>query len=209
MTARATRNSGHSACPRVVLLDNLDSFTFNLAHQLEMAGAEVLVRRAAEASPNAVIALAPTHIVLSPGPLRPDDHPANAALLTRFAGVVPILGVCLGMQAINGWCDGTLRRTTPPVHGKTSDVQHNANGLFAGAPQPMRVARYHSLVVDRLGDALEATAWLSDGTIMAVQHGRWPLYGVQFHPESFLTVAGDALVRNFLRQRGQTPDATR
>lgn len=164
-----------------------------------MAGAEVLVRRAADATPFAVVALAPTHIVLSPGPLRPEDHPANAALLTRFAGVVPILGVCLGMQAINGWCGGTLQRTTPPVHGKTSDVQHNASGLFVGVPQPMRVARYHSLVVDRLGDALEATAWLSDGTIMAVQHGRWPLYGVQFHPESFLTDGGDLLVRNFLQ----------
>lgn len=199
MTVRATRNSGRKPCPRVFLLDNLDSFTFNLAQQLEMAGAEVVVQRAAEASPDAVAALAPTHIVLSPGPLRPEEHPANTALLARFAGVVPMLGVCLGMQAINAWCGGTLRRTTPPVHGKTSAVQHDAGGLFADVPQPMRVARYHSLVVDRLGADLEATAWLDDGTIMAVRHGTLRVYGVQFHPESFLTECGELLVRNFLQ----------
>lgn len=202
---------------RVFLLDNTDSFTYNLAQAFLKLGAAVQVRRAVDNSPERcrtlfveeAVAWQPTHVVLSPGPLRPDDHPANFALLDRCAGRLPILGVCLGMQAINAWCDGTLRRDTPPVHGKTSRV-HYAPGapLLDGLPNPFVAARYHSLVVDQLGKGLRATAWTEvtddrrpttdDRITMALAHTHWPLYGVQFHPESYLSPEGEQLLRHFL-----------
>lgn len=184
--------------PRVFLLDNLDSFTFNVAQQLMMVGAEVIVRRAPDATLEQVRASQPTHLVLSPGPLRPEDHPRNAELLTALVGQLPILGICLGMQAINLFCGGTLRCDHPPVHGKTSVVVHQRDGLFAQVAAPLTVARYHSLRVDQLGDGLTVTARTVDDRVMAIQHQRHPLYGVQFHPESYLTIGGDQLMRNFL-----------
>lgn len=184
--------------PRVFLLDNLDSFTFNVAQQLMIVGAEVIVRRASDATVTQVRACRPTHLVLSPGPMRPDDHPRNAELLAAWVGQLPILGICLGMQAINLFCGGTLCGDHPPVHGKTSAVVHQRDGLFARVEDPQTVARYHSLRVDQLGDELTVTARTADDRVMAIQHQRHPLYGVQFHPESYLTTGGDQLMRNFL-----------
>lgn len=163
-------------------------------------GAEVIVRRADGADPSQVADVRPTHLVLSPGPLRPKDHPANVGLLERFAGKLPMLGVCLGMQAINLFYGGTIRCDTPPVHGKTSVVYHEDDPLFAGVRNPIRAARYHSLVVDALGDGLDAIAWTEKKQqIMAVRHADLPLWGVQFHPESFMTDDGSVLLRNFLQ----------
>lgn len=195
--------------PKVFILDNVDSFTFNLAQAFQKGGAEVLVRRADEALA-AIADWSPTHLVLSPGPQRPADHPMNNTLLDRFAGRLPILGVCLGMQAINTWCEGTLRRTTPPLHGKTSAVRYApGTPLFDRFSNPFVAARYHSLAVDRVGTGLRATAWVEPAghrppatgapSIMALAHERLPLFGVQFHPESYLTEEGELLLANFLR----------
>ncbi len=186
------------ARPRVFLLDNLDSFTFNVAQQIARLGAEVIVRRAPAASPAEVRAMQPTHLVLSPGPLHPKDHPRNAELLQAFAGALPMLGICLGMQAMNCYFGGTVRCDQPPMHGKTSAIHHHGTGLFEGVPNPFVVARYHSLVLDRVGAGFTMTAETSDHRPMAIAHQTMPLCGVQFHPESFLTVDGDRLIANFL-----------
>lgn len=204
--------------PRLFLLDNMDSFTFNLAQAFMKLGADVRVERAADTADWAsrVAEWNPTSVVLSPGPKRPADHPANFALLEAFAGKCPVLGVCLGMQAINEWCGGTLRRETPPMHGKTSAITYAPGApLLAGLPNPFTAARYHSLVVDRLGRGLHKIAWTHDGSplplgrgqgegeeaqqcIMAFTHERLPIYGVQFHPESYLTPEGTHILRAFL-----------
>ncbi|MBI4237285.1 MAG: aminodeoxychorismate/anthranilate synthase component II [Deltaproteobacteria bacterium] len=188
---------------RVFLLDNVDSFTYNLAQGLEQLGAVVQVVRASSALTDAIAAFVPTHLVLSPGPLRPADHPAIFTLLERFAGRLPMLGVCLGMQAINEYCGGGIRRDTHPMHGKTSAVIHDGHSLFADVPTPFSAARYHSLRCDPLGQELHATAWTSDRRIvMALQHTTKPLFGLQFHPESYLTPDGLRILRNFLAVGG-------
>lgn len=188
--------------PRIFLLDNIDSFTYNLQHQLWRLGAEVLVLRAGDSVSTLLTQVQrydPTHLVLSPGPQRPEDHPANAAILQAYVGQRPILGVCLGMQAINVFCGGTLRRDPRPLHGKVSAIRHAGEGLFTGLPPQVTMARYHSLLVDQLGADLDVMARTTEtAQIMALQHRRWPLYGVQFHPESFLSEGGDQLVQNFL-----------
>ncbi|MBI2343141.1 MAG: aminodeoxychorismate/anthranilate synthase component II [Deltaproteobacteria bacterium] len=183
---------------RVFLLDNLDSFTFNIFQQFSSLGAIVTVERGGAALWQRFAEADPTHVVLSPGPHTPAAHPANALLIRACWGRLPLLGICLGMQAINCALGGTLRRDTPPLHGKTSDIRHTAAGLFAGLPVPMTVARYHSLSVDRLGQGLRPIAWTADDRIMAVAHASVPLWGVQFHPESFLTINGHQMIRNFL-----------
>ncbi|MBI2346996.1 MAG: aminodeoxychorismate/anthranilate synthase component II [Deltaproteobacteria bacterium] len=189
---------------RVFLLDNIDSFTFNLAQLFMALGTDVRVERA-PVDLKDIAAWSPTHLVFSPGPMRPDDHPANSELLEKYAGRVPILGVCLGMQAINCWCGGTLRRDKPPMHGKTSLVRFSAQApLLMGLPNPFVAARYHSLVVDRLGEGLRETAWTDAAkaeTVMALAHETWPLFGVQFHPESYLTPEGGRLLEAFLSWR--------
>lgn len=190
--------------PRVFLFDNVDSFTYNLAQAFEIGGAVVRVARGHADLIQDVIAFEPTHLVLSPGPLRPRDHPGNFTLLDRYAGQLPILGVCLGMQAINEFCGGTLCRDVSPMHGKTSAVTHDGTGLFAGVPSPFPAARYHSLYCDQLGQDLRPTAW-TDGSparLMALQHVTAPLFGLQFHPESYLTPAGGKILRNFLALGG-------
>lgn len=186
---------------RVFLLDNRDSFTHNLMQSFLRIGAQTCVERDAAGLLEKISTFHPTHLVLSPGPLSPREHPANALLLDHFATRLPLLGVCLGMQAINVWAGGSIRVDTPPRHGKTSAISHDARGLFSGVPLPMTVARYHSLVVDRLAENFVITARTDDDRVMAITHRTRPLVGVQFHPESFLTDAGETILENFLLLR--------
>jgi len=190
----------------VLLIDNYDSFTFNLVQQLQGLGAEVVVHRNDRIDLPAIRALGPTHVVLSPGPGRP-DHPRDFGVCRPIIDHLthtPILGVCLGHQGIGWRMGGQVVAAPTIVHGKTDRITHSGIGLFAGLPHPLTVMRYHSLVVDRasLPDSLVVTAENADGLIMAMRHRTRPLFGVQFHPESIGTPDGDALLRNFLAIRG-------
>jgi anthranilate synthase/aminodeoxychorismate synthase-like glutamine amidotransferase len=185
---------------RVVLIDNYDSFTYNLFQYLSELGAEVLVHRHDQIDVEGVIALDPTHLVVSPGPKTPDDAGISLEAITRLAGRVPILGVCLGHQAIGQAFGGRVVRGREPVHGKTSAIEHDGRTLFSGIPSPMTATRYHSLVVDpeTLPGVLEVSAWCDGDVIMGLRHRELPVEGVQFHPESILTDAGRRLLANFL-----------
>lgn len=185
--------------PRVVVLDNFDSFTFNVAHLLVEAGAEVTVCRADVATHSSLAILEPDLLVISPGPGHPRDARVSLAAVRAFAGKVPVLGVCLGMQVIALAFGGEVGEAGEPVHGKVSAILHTGRGMFAGLDSPLRVGRYHSLAVTRVPEALEVEAWSEDGVPMALRHRELPLAGVQFHPDSFLTSQGLALVRNVLR----------
>ncbi len=188
----------------VLLIDNYDSFTFNLAQYLGELGAEVQVRRNDEIAPDEVETMHPSHIVISPGPGRPEDAGISVEAITRFASRVPMLGVCLGHQAMGLAFGGSVVRAPQPVHGKTSVVDHDGRGLFAGLTEPITVARYHSLIVADEGwpAVLEVAARTAgDGLVMALRHREWPMHGVQFHPESVMTPVGQQLLRNFLEMR--------
>ncbi|MFM1822663.1 MAG: hypothetical protein RI967_929 [Planctomycetota bacterium] len=194
----------------LLLIDNYDSFTFNLVQRFGEIerGLEVRVERNDRITPDEAEALAPTHLVVSPGPCTPKEAGVSAAMIGRFRGRIPILGVCLGHQTI-GDCHGmTVRRNDRPVHGKTSPIHHDGRGLFAGLSNPFVATRYHSLVVDpaTVHPDFEVTAWTDRGEIMGLRWkapaGAAPLEGVQFHPESFLTVEGPRLLANFLAMRG-------
>lgn len=182
-----------------LLIDNYDSFVYNLWHFLGELGAEVLVKRNDALSVDEALALRPQGIVISPGPSDP-DHAGICLDLVRRAGRVPLLGVCLGHQALGQAVGGKVVRAPEPMHGKLSSIHHDGTGVFAGLPNPFRATRYHSLVVERssLPNALRVTAWTEDGLIMGVSHRERPLYGVQFHPESIASVAGHSLLKNFL-----------
>jgi anthranilate synthase component 2 len=182
-----------------LLIDNYDSFTYNLWHYLGELGADVLVRRNDALSVADALALRPQGIVLSPGPSDP-DHAGICLELIRRAGAVPILGVCLGHQAIGQACGGRVVRAPVPMHGKLSLIQHDGTGVFADLPNPFRATRYHSLVVERAGlpPALRVTATTEDGLVMGLAHRERPIHGVQFHPESIASEHGHALLRNFL-----------
>jgi len=185
----------------VLVLDNYDSFTFNLVQYLGELGADLQVRRNDAVSVDDVVALAPSHIVISPGPGHPVDAGATVAVIERLAPTVPILGVCLGHQAIGHAFGGTVARAPAPKHGKTSMVTHDGRGVFQGLTAPFEAARYHSLVVTADGwpAALDACAHAEDdGMVMALRHRQFPLHGVQFHPESILTGEGRRMLRNFL-----------
>jgi anthranilate synthase component II len=185
---------------RVLVIDNYDSFVYNLVQYLGELGAEPLVYRNDALSVDEAVALAPDALLLSPGPGRPEHAGIVPELIVRLAGQCPILGVCLGHQAI-GQVFGGLVNTAPELmHGKTSLVHHRGEGVFAGLPEPFEATRYHSLVVERDGlpDVLEVTAETADGTIMGLRHRELAIEGVQFHPESILTVGGHDLLRNFL-----------
>ena len=184
---------------RVFLLDNYDSFTYNLVQLLARIGAEVTVARNDETTVDGVRALRPDALVISPGPSRPEKAGISVALVRELGPSVPTLGVCLGHQAI-GVAYGALVIRVPPVHGKAWPVHHAGSGSFAGLPNPLSAARYHSLAVDRasLPPDLEVTAWSEDGLVMGVRHRSHPVEGVQFHPESILTDDGEALVSGFL-----------
>ena len=196
----------------ILLIDNYDSFTFNLAHYFGDLGAEVEVRRNDALSAEEALALAPEAIVLSPGPCDPDRAGICLELIRKAAGRVPLLGVCLGHQAIGQAFGGAVRRCPETLHGKLSALRHSGDGLFAGLPQGMRVTRYHSLEVarDGLPDCLRVTAETESGVIMGLEHRDFCIHGVQFHPESIASEHGHALLRNFLdRARVKTPETAR
>jgi anthranilate synthase component 2 len=190
-----------------VLIDNYDSFTWNLVHYLGELGAEVEVRRNDALSAADVLALAPRGIILSPGPCDPDKAGICLDLVAAAAGAVPVLGVCLGHQAIGQAFGGKVVRAPACMHGKTSEIRHDGHGLFAGLANPFRATRYHSLTVDRdsLAETLKVTAEAEDGLVMGLAHRELPIHGVQFHPESIASEHGHALLANFLRIAGQEP----
>ena len=184
----------------ILLIDNYDSFTYNLYQYLRELGAEVEVRRNDKVTIAEVEALAPERIVVSPGPCTPAEAGISVELIRRFAGRVPILGVCLGHQAIGAAFGGRIVRAPTLMHGKLSAVVHDGRGVFAGLPQGFMATRYHSLVVERdaLPACLEVSAETADGVIMGLRHREWAIEGVQFHPEAILTEHGHDLLRNFL-----------
>ncbi len=192
-------NSG--ADVRMLLIDNYDSFTYNLVQAFAVLDADVSVRRNDAITIDDAIELDPTHVVISPGPGRPEDAGISLAIVAAFAERVPILGVCLGHQCLVQHFGGDIVRAERLMHGKTSMARHDAKTIYSGLPQPVEVGRYHSLCAEHetLPDALEVTAETERGEIMGVRHRRLPLEGVQFHPESVLTPAGDHLMANFLR----------
>ena len=185
---------------RVTLIDNYDSFTFNLVHYLGELGAEVSVWRNDAISVDEALAARPEAIVLSPGPCTPNEAGICLDLIRAASGTTPILGVCLGHQAIGQAFGGAVKRAPTPMHGKVSRISHNARGLFRGLNGPFKATRYHSLIIERQGapEALEISAESDDGLIMAVAHRALPVYGVQFHPESIESEHGHAVLRNFL-----------
>jgi anthranilate synthase/aminodeoxychorismate synthase-like glutamine amidotransferase len=185
----------------ILVIDNYDSFTYNLVQYLGELGADVQVVRNDAASIESIERLHPDRIVISPGPGRPEQAGVTMAAIRHFGPTVPILGVCLGHQAIGAVFGGSVVRALVPMHGKTSTIEHDGRGLFAGIDGPFTASRYHSLVVadEGLPAELEVTARTrEDKTIMGLRHVRWPIHGVQFHPESILTAEGRRLLRNFL-----------
>ena len=183
----------------ILLIDNYDSFTWNLAQYLGELGAPPRVCRNDEISVEDVATLRPDRIVISPGPGRPEDAGIAVEVIRRFGPTVPTLGVCLGHQGIGVAFGGTVVRSAELMHGKTSAIQHDGRGVFRGLSQPFQAGRYHSLVIaDPIPDTLEACARTDAGTIMGVRHREYPVHGVQFHPESVLTTEGRKLLRNFL-----------
>jgi anthranilate synthase/aminodeoxychorismate synthase-like glutamine amidotransferase len=184
---------------RVLLVDNYDSFTYNLAHMLEELGAEVIVLRNDAVDPDAAEALEPTHLVVSPGPGRPADAGASVDIIRRLGPRVPTLGVCLGHQAIVEAFGGDIGPAKRLLHGKASFIEHDGRGLFAGLPSPLEGGRYHSLAALTVPDSLEVSATTEDGEVMAVRHREYRIDGIQFHPESVLTPLGPEIGKRFLR----------
>jgi anthranilate synthase component II len=185
----------------ILLIDNYDSFTWNLAHLFGELGAEVRVVRNDEIDADEAEELAPSHLVVSPGPGRPGDTGISMELLRRLGPTTPTLGVCLGHQAIVEVFGGEVGQAKRLVHGKAAAVSHDGQGLFAGLPEPFDAGRYHSLAATRIPEELEVCATTEDGEVMAVRHRELPIDGIQFHPESVLTPAGPDLARNFLEDR--------
>jgi len=191
--------------PAVLVIDNYDSFTFNLVQIIGTLGAVPVVHRNDAIDLDDVATLAPDGIVISPGPGRPADAGISEAVIEAFGRTIPILGVCLGHQCIGEVFGGRISPASQLMHGKTSWIRHGGAGVLAGLSDPFEATRYHSLVVDREGfpPVLEITAEAEDGTIMGLRHREWPLEGVQFHPESILTTEGPRLLANFCRSLGQ------
>ena len=191
----------------LLMIDNYDSFTYNLVQYFGELGEEVRVVRNDAIDLAGVAALGPARIVISPGPCTPNEAGISVPLVRAFAGKLPILGVCLGHQAIGEAFGAAILHAGRVMHGKTSDIRHGAKGVFAGLPSPFRATRYHSLAIERasLPDCLEITAESEDGEIMGVRHREFALEGVQFHPESILTEHGHALLKNFLRKEKPCP----
>ena len=184
----------------LLMIDNYDSFTYNLVQYLRELGEEVVVYRNDKITLAEIEQLKPERLVVSPGPCTPSDAGISVSAIKHFSGRLPILGVCLGHQSIGQAYDGRVVRAERLMHGKTSPVFHDGRELFAGLPDPFDATRYHSLLVERasMPDCLEVTAWTAEGEIMGLRHRELPVWGVQFHPESILTVNGMDLLRNFL-----------
>jgi para-aminobenzoate synthetase component II len=194
----------------ILVIDNYDSFTYNLVQYLGELGAEVAVHRNDERTVEQVRAARPEGILISPGPGTPDEAGISLSLLAQLSAEIPILGVCLGHQAIGQAFGGRVVRAKRLMHGRTSPILHDGSGVFEGLPSPFTATRYHSLIVERetLGSELAVTAWTQEGEIMGLRHRTLPVEGVQFHPESFLTEHGHDMLRNFLRRlpdRGRRP----
>ena len=187
----------------LLLIDNYDSFTYNLYQYLAELGAEVQVRRNDQVTLDEIAAMQPDQIVISPGPCTPDEAGLSCKIIETFGPAIPILGVCLGHQAIGQVYGGRVVRAPEPMHGKTTLMYHHGQGVFHGLPVPFAANRYHSLIVERstLPKELEITAESADGLIMGLRHCTYPVEGVQFHPESILTPVGKDLLRNFLNRR--------
>jgi len=190
----------------ILVIDNYDSFTYNLVHYLNELGAETVVHRNDTLTVEAALALRPEAVVLSPGPCTPNEAGICLGLITGAPDDLPILGVCLGHQSIGQAMGGEVVRAKHLMHGKTSPIHHHSAGVFAGLPNPFTATRYHSLSVRRetLPTTLEITAWTDDGEIMGFSHRTRPVHGVQFHPESIATEGGHLLLTNFLEQSGVT-----
>lgn len=187
----------------ILVIDNYDSFTYNLVQVMGEMGAELRVERNDQITLDDVKAMQPSHIVISPGPGNPDDSGVSLDVLRYMGGTTPVLGVCLGHQCIGQVYGGVVARAPHLMHGKTSMVYHNSDGLFVGVPNPFEATRYHSLIVleDTIPDCLSITARTDDGLIMGLQHKELAVYGVQFHPESILTTYGPRILQNFLEIR--------
>lgn len=183
-----------------LVIDNYDSFTFNLVQYLGELNDHPVVYRNDKISLDEIEALKPSHILISPGPCTPNEAGISMDVIARFSGRIPLLGVCLGHQSMGQVFGGHVIRAPKLMHGKTSLIEHTGEGIFAGIPSPFTATRYHSLVVEEpLPDALVRTAWTTDGELMALQHREHPTFGVQFHPESILTEHGHAMLANFLK----------
>ncbi|GIO39754.1 glutamine amidotransferase [Paenibacillus antibioticophila] len=187
----------------ILVIDNYDSFTYNLVQYLGELGEEVVVRRNDEIDPEGITALSPDHILISPGPCTPNEAGITLEVIERFKGEIPIFGVCLGHQAIGQAFGGKVIRAERLMHGKTSPIHHQGESVFAGLPSPFTATRYHSLIVERetLPDCLEITAETAEGEIMGLRHKQYAVEGVQFHPESIITDHGHQMLRNFLSRR--------
>lgn len=188
----------------LLMIDNYDSFTFNIVQYFEQLGENVQVYRNDKISLAEIESLRPERLVISPGPCTPEEAGISVSAIKHFAGKIPILGVCLGHQSIGYAFGGAVLRSVSLMHGKTSPILHNGQELFAGLPNPFLATRYHSLIVDRptLPECLEVTAWVENGEIMGLRHKELPIWGVQFHPESILTENGMDLLKNFLTISG-------
>jgi len=184
----------------LLIIDNYDSFTYNLVQYFGELGAEMKVVRNDALDISGVKALGPSRICISPGPCTPNEAGISCEVIREFGATLPILGVCLGHQAIGQVYGGDVVRADRLMHGKTSQIHHLGTGVFAGMPDPFQATRYHSLIVkrDTLPDCLEITAWTDEGEIMGLRHKQYPVHGVQFHPESILTEDGRRMLRNFL-----------
>jgi anthranilate synthase component 2 len=184
----------------LLMIDNYDSFTYNLVQYFAELGEDVEVYRNDQIDVDAILRRAPSRLVISPGPCSPKEAGISVEVIKQLAGKLPILGVCLGHQSIGYAFGGQIVRAASLMHGKTSPIHHDGRELFDGLPNPFDATRYHSLVIERdsFPASLEVTAWTDDGEIMGLRHRHLPLWGVQFHPESILTIAGKALLRNFL-----------
>ena len=191
-----------SKAPRILVIDNFDSFVYILVQYLGELGAQPIVVRNNAHTVDELVAMAPDGVLVSPGPGTPDDAGCSLEAIERFAGVCPVLGVCLGHQAIGQLFGGDVVRAPHLMHGKTSFIRHHDVGVFEGLPNPLEATRYHSLIVDRdsIGSTLEITAETDDGLVMGLRHRQLDVEGVQFHPESVLTMAGRDLITNFLRR---------
>lgn len=184
----------------LLMIDNYDSFTYNIVQYFYQLGEDVLVHRNDRITIEAIEALQPDRLVISPGPCSPEEAGISVEAIRHFAGKIPILGVCLGHQSIGAAFGGKVIRSISLMHGKTSPIHHDGRELFHGLPNPFQATRYHSLVVERatLPDCLEVTAWVDNGEIMGLRHKELPVWGIQFHPESILTEGGMDMLRNFL-----------